>query len=110
MKCIENIKLRYAAPLGATLDEDCEGVLILDAPSGYEWTANGCTSLAAPCSNHSQTFFEVACRDLAERARMGLDLVTDPATIAMYRHEKGDDTWGAPAGSPVRIDSTTQLI
>lgn len=84
MKCIENIKLRYAAPLGATLDDSC--------------------------SSHGLTFFEVACRDLAERARMGLDLVTDPRKIAAYRHDTGDDTWGAPAGSPLRIDSTTQLI
>ena len=43
------------------------------------------------------------------RLKIGLDKVTDPEEIAMHRHELDDDTWGAPADAPDRIEWPTNM-
>lgn len=107
MRCIERIK-RLAASVGATVDEamlvDCQ-TIIVDAPAGYSWDANGGASLVCNAEvNRYQTDWIGACKDTEERMRHGLSKST-PEESASIEHER-DEPWPAPADAPERLAVT----
>ena len=108
MKVINDLR-KTLKTIGATLDEGAGYVLNCDAPSGYVWRANGCCALPIQCATNSQTWYAKAIREEMPSLKMGLEKVTDPAEIAEKRHELGDDTWGAPADAPDRIEWPTNM-
>ena len=66
--------------------------------------------LAIQYATNRETWLAQALReDGLPRLKMGLDKVTDPEEIAMHRHELDDDTWGAPADAPDRIEWPTNM-
>ena len=107
MKMINDLRKQLES-IGATLDPDTDWTLNCDAPSGYVWTANGCCCIAIQYATNRQTWLAQALReDGLPRLKMGLDKVTDPEEIEAKRHELDDDTWGAPADAPDRIEWPT---
>lgn len=104
MKCIDNLKAT-AAKIGVTLDEQSiDYTIILDAPSGYVWRSSGTRALAEHAANNSQTWYAQAVKEMLIRVSMGLEKVTDPKEIEEHRFELDDDTWGANAEAPERIE------
>jgi len=105
MKCIEKLRADLAA-IGATLDEGDGYVLNCDAPSGYVWAATGCTAIPIQVRNNGgQSWVAQAIADeRKDRLAMGLEKVTDPKELAGHRWELGDDTWGAPADAPDKVE------
>lgn len=105
MKLIEQLR-KQLEKIGATLDDTSnEQTLNCDAPSGYVWRANGCCCIAIQFATNRQTWLAQALReDGLPRLKMGLKKVTDPEEVAAKRHELDDDTWGAPADAPDRIE------
>lgn len=96
---------RKLKSVGASLDPDRDWTLNCDAPSGYVWRANGCHTLAIQWATNQQTWLSEALKkDGYPRLAMGLDKVTDAGVIEMHRHELDDDTWGAAADAPNRIE------
>jgi hypothetical protein len=102
MTLIERLR-KQLEEVGATLDcdEDTQS-FSCDAPSGYEWQANGCTCIVAQFENvvGQRWLREAIYEDAMPRLTMGLTKVTDPTTIAYYRHMMDDDTWGAAEDAP----------
>lgn len=103
MKAIEELKRKLAA-VGATLDENYSYDLNCDAPSGYVWAANGCRCLCIQWATNSQTWLIKALKEAQADFEMGLVKVTDPEAIASHRWDMDDDTWGAPADAPNKIE------
>lgn len=100
MKVIELLKSKLAL-IGATLDEGDGYVLNCDAPSGYVWRATGCHAVPIQCATNCQTWFSKAIREeMKDRLAMGLQKVTDAEELAAFRHDLGDDAWGAPTDAP----------
>lgn len=103
MKIIEQLRAKLAA-VGATLDEGDGYTLNCDAPSGYVWQANDCTTIAIHVANNSQSWASEAIRkDGMPRLKMGLRKVTDTDERDSYRYDLGDDTWGAADDAPETI-------
>lgn len=103
MKCIEQLKIA-AATVGATLDENTDYSLNLDAPSGYVWIANRCTCIHEQAATNSQSWYSQAVKSVIESASMGLMKVTDPKEIAEMRHLLDDDSWGAAGDAPDKLE------
>jgi hypothetical protein len=102
MKCIEQLKVR-AANVGASLDDNTDYALNLDAPSGYVWRASGTTCLSEQAASNSETWYDQAATEIIKRAEMGLQLVRDAAELAEIRHVLDDDSWGAPDDAPATL-------
>lgn len=91
--------------IGATLYPDTDYALHCDAPSGYVWTANGCSCITIQYATNQHSWLAQALReDGYPRLKMGLDKVTDPQEILIKRYELDDNSWGAPENAPPRIE------
>jgi hypothetical protein len=104
MKLINDLRQKLES-IGATLDEQAEQFVVCDSPSGYVWRANGGTSLTIQYKNNGgQSWLAQALRDEMPNLKMGLEKVTDEKELAEHRWNLGDDSWGAPADAPNRIE------
>ena len=104
MKCVDRVR-RMAASVGAELDEDCDFDIIVDAPQGYVWEANGSKALVSPAAFvgfEERTDFGGACNDTIDRMRYGLRIADDEERKAIEFDYDCD--WSAPAGSPAKIE------
>lgn len=102
MKLIEGIR-RKLASIGGCLDPDCDYTLNCDAPKGYVWCANGTPTLSIHYANNSQSWLAEAVRSETPNLRMGLRLATADE-LPEIRWNNDDDAWGAPEGSPERLE------
>jgi len=97
--------------IGATLDEQAEQFVVCDSPSGYVWRSNGGTSLTIQYKNSGgQSWLAKALRDEMPNLKMGLEKVTDEKELAEHRWNLGDDSWGASADAPERIEWPTRVV
>ena len=109
MKIIIQLKAQLEK-IGARLDERSEYDLYCDAPSGYVWRANGCCTIAIQCASNSQSWYAKAIDEaIRNRLKMGLTKVVDPREIKRIRFELDDDSWGADASAPGRIEWRADL-
>jgi hypothetical protein len=66
------------AKIGATLDEDCSlGALVIDAPAGFVFGANGCHALVCTSEEDGMSIKPYAYADAIERMAYGVRLCTD---------------------------------
>lgn len=105
MKLIDNLRKELES-VGAKLD-DKSGAgydLYCDAPSGYVWSANGCTTISIHYATNSQSWLAKELReDAYPQLKLGLEKVTDQTEIERYRWDLDDDTWGAKPEDPDKI-------
>jgi hypothetical protein len=97
MKCHDRI-VRLAETVGASLDHERDYNLIVDAPAGYVWDDNFCSTLCEAAECYGQTWHTDACNELASRMRMGLTKC-DPQQSAEIAYDR-DELWTAPADAP----------
>lgn len=100
-KLIAQLKTRCEA-VGASLDEYSDFV-VLDAPHGYVWCANGQASLTIHFGNGRQTWIALALRTEEPSLKMGLRLAT-PDELADIRHNNDDDSITAPDGAAATLE------
>lgn len=80
-------------------------MIILDAPMGYVWGANGNPSISETCANHGKTWFAEAVHYMdTQMASFGLNKVTEQAELDRIRWDYDDDTWGASPDAPDHIN------
>ena len=103
MKMINDLRKQLES-IGATLDPNTDYTLNCDAPSGYVWRANRTPTLAIHYATNHQTWLAQAIREETPNLKMGLEKVTDEKELAEHRWNLGDDSWGAPADAPDRIE------
>lgn len=104
-KCIA-LLMEKAKQVGAEIDGYSlrnGGMIILDAPKGYVWRANGNTSISEIYEVRGHTWLTQACRFIERSASMGLDKVTSPEELQRIRHARDDDSWAAPADAPEKL-------
>ena len=107
MKMINDLRKKLES-IGATLDTQAEQFVVCDSPGGYVWRSNGGTALTIQFKNNGgQSWLAQAMRDEIPSLKMGLKKVTDEKRLAEIRWDLGDDTWGAPADAPGRIEWPT---
>jgi len=102
MKTIERLRAQIES-IGGTLD-GTPYALHFDAPRGYVWRANGTPSLTIHYATNHQSWLSEAVRLELPNLKMGLEKVTDPDMLAEIQHNNDDDSWGAPADAPERIE------
>lgn len=103
MKTIKRLREKLES-IGASLDERADNFIVLDAPSGYLWRSNGCTSITIYYRNNAgQSWLAQAMRDEMPSLKMGLEKITSEKELAKHRWSLDDDTWGAPENAPVFI-------
>lgn len=103
-KCLQQVR-QLSASVGATIDEESLefGTIIVDAPAGYVWNANGAASLSEPAENSmGQKWYRQACGDLIASMKMGLHLCS-PEESADIEYDR-DEPWTAPPGSPQKLE------
>jgi len=88
--------------VGVTVDEYDE-FIVLDAPSGYVWTATGNTAINIQIANRQTFFIKLGISNALDSIKMGLEKVTDIDKIKEIRHLLDDDSWGAPDNAPLKI-------
>lgn len=104
MKLVENLRAQLRA-IGATLDDSSnESALNCDAPPGYVWRANGNPNFVIHFATNQQSWLADALRAEMPNLKMGLEKVTDEKELAEHRWNLGDDSWGAAADAPERIE------
>lgn len=104
MKLITQLREQLES-IGATLDEQAEQFVVCDSPSGYVWRANGGTSLTIQYKNNGgQSWLAQALRDEMPSLKMGLEKVTEEKELVEHRWNLDDDSWGAAADAPQRIE------
>src|ERR1017187_8157155 len=106
MKIIKDLQ-RKLESIGATLDPQMDYTLHCDAPSGYIWRATGLPSLSIHYATNRQTWLAEEMRRELPNLKMGLEKVTDEKRMAEIRWDLDNDTWGAPADAPDRIEWPT---
>ena len=103
MKMINDLRKQLES-IGATLDPNTDYTLKCDAPSGYVWRANGTTCLSIHYATNRQTWLAEELRRELPNLKMGLEKVTDEEQLTEHRWNLGEDSWGAPADAPDRIE------